>query len=445
MKKSQKVFFSVADRGLESSIDYDTFERSLVYNSMFQPGLVIPDIFIFISQNLKHHFSESKNRKNLFEACIENNYIVPAFRNRNVKSFDDALQEIQAKGDQKRAIQGVQQESEKLAACLDRACENSDFCPEYWPPKDVGNEFDKVVEDYLVKGSPKLKSLFDLDSSPEKLCDLWTRTEKWRTVCVDEARDKTNEIAGKGLRRGEIWNAVGRDLGFHENHKVHNVRELLNNIKKQEDYRPLCYFIRWVNDCYHYNLTRELKAVRSLPAYDPIGCLTVPDMPYEDQIITDLQPVPTIREKVPLPPIDVLLKMSPDDLIQARNKCGTGYMAAVEFWQQQPNVKNENEVSECLRLYAKDINEHVAQKTDTIAEVIIGATPTRKLITAASGIGIAAASMWQPFIAPFVSVAAAGYVGYQLFKTRPKNTLIEVKARAIPVTISPEINLIDKI
>jgi len=48
-----KVYFSAADRQLESFLDEGSFEKSLVLNALFQPQILIPDIYCFISQNLR--------------------------------------------------------------------------------------------------------------------------------------------------------------------------------------------------------------------------------------------------------------------------------------------------------------------------------------------------------------------------------------------------------
>ena len=74
-----KVFFSAADRQLESYISFDKFEKSLYANVLFDEGVVIPDIFMFISKHLEDHIAENGG-KSFFESALENGYVIPSFR-----------------------------------------------------------------------------------------------------------------------------------------------------------------------------------------------------------------------------------------------------------------------------------------------------------------------------------------------------------------------------
>lgn len=443
--ENQRVYFSIVDRQLESFADYKAFERSLVFNALFQKGILIPDIFCFISQNLRHHIFESDhlNRKSLFEACIEHGIVVPAFRNLETTSFNDALANILGNGNDELAIQGVHKKAKRIANRLQNAAKkNPQFSPEYWPKHDIGEKFGQVVEHHLACQKPP-----EVDTrsgiSLEELQDLWELTERWRIHCVGEARDKTKEMTGGGLRRGEIMNAVGRDLGLPKDHRVNDIAELFPYTKSSKENEALRYFCRWVNDCYQYNQANEFGAIANFPVYDPIGSLMVSSILPKEQSKIDSEPAPTLREKVPLPSINVLLKMSPSEFILAYEELGTGYFEAVETWQQEPDDANKKEAIKYLHLYAKDICERATQKNNVMADVVIGAfaTPTRKLLTATLGSGIAVASVYQPLVAPFVSLGSLGYVAYKLLEQRPKNTIIEIRAPKIAAQVPPEVNL----
>lgn len=437
--KNQRIYFSVADRQLESIADYKAFERSLVFNALFEKGILIPDIFCFISQNLIHHILESShpNRTSLFEACIENGIVVPAFRNLETTSFNDALADIEG-------IQGVQKEKAKIIAnrLQDAAKENLQFSPEYWPKHDIGEKFGQVVEHHLACQRPP-----EIDTgsgiSLEKVQELWELTERWRIHCVGEARDKTKEIAGRGLRRGEIMNAVGRDLGLPNDYKVNDVEDLFLYTESFKEEEALRYFFRWINDCYQYNQANELGAIANFPVYDPIGSLMVSSILPKEQSNVDSEPVKFIREKVPLPSINVLSKMSPNDFIHTIKRYRKGYFDAVETWQHEKDDANKKEVIKYLHLYAKDICKRARQKNTDMADVSIGAcaTPTRELLTATLGVGITVASVYQPLVAPFVSFGCFGYVAYKMLEQRPKNTIIEIRDPKIVAQIPPEINL----
>jgi hypothetical protein len=445
MEKSenQRVYFSIADRQLESFADYNDFERSLVFNALFQKGILIPDIFCFISQNLIKHIFESDhpNRKSLFEACIEQGIVVPAFRNRETTSFNDALADIN-----ELEIQGVHENANKIANRLQNAAKkNPQFSPEYWPTHDIGEKFGQVVEHHLACQSPP-----EVDTGSginlDELQDLWERTERWRIHCVGEARDKTKEMTGRGLRRGEIMNAVGRDLGLSKDHKVNDIAELFRYKKHSKEKKALRCFFRWVNDCYQYNQANEFGAIANFPIYDPIESLMVSSILPKEQSKMDSEPAPTIRETVPLPSINVLSKMAPSEFILAYEESGTGYFEAVETWQQEPDDANEKEAIKYLRLYAKDICKRARQKNNVKADVVIGAfvIPTINLLTAVLllGLGDGFAPEYQVLGPSFVSLSSSsGYVVYKLREQRPKKINIEISAPKIEAQVPPEVNL----
>jgi len=118
------VYFSIADRQLESFLDpafppESAFEKSLALNVLFQSGILVPDIFFFISKGLESHIKKHQTRKSLFEACVEKNIVIPTFRGGpSVSSFQDALYIIQGRGKPEQAIQGVRNSAEEIARRL---------------------------------------------------------------------------------------------------------------------------------------------------------------------------------------------------------------------------------------------------------------------------------------------------------------------------------------
>jgi hypothetical protein len=336
------VYFSVADRQLEPFLDAHAFERSLVLDVLFQPGILIPDIFCYISRGLERHVLKS-GRQSLFEACLAKNLVIPAFRAR-VRSFQEALAVIRGEGDPARAIQGVLGSANAVADRLQFAADvNPDFSPAYWPEHDIGGKFEQVVERYLSRAEPpEIESGSGIDQ--EELKKLWKMTEAWRIDCIHEARDRTREIASVGLRRGEIMNAVGRQLGLPEDHMVDDICELLGLAKSAKESQALQFFWRWVGECYHYNHAKEFGAILSFPSYDPLGGLIANSVLPVGMPLSITPPVPTLREIVKIPPLSILLKISPSEIIQVRQDLGPGYLTAVKTWCREPSEANASAV-----------------------------------------------------------------------------------------------------
>ncbi|MCK4796399.1 MAG: hypothetical protein KAT05_03405, partial [Spirochaetes bacterium] len=368
----ERAYFSIADRQLESFGEYKAFERSLLFNAIYQKGILVPDIFCFISNHLRHHIFEPAhpNRKSLFEVFIEKGIVVPVFRNPDTTSFNEALNDI-------REIQGIHREAERMADRLDDAVKkNKEFSPEYWPKHDIGENFEQIVDQHLTCEMPPE---VDTESgiNTKKLQNLWECTERWRIHCVGEARDKTKEITGRGLRRGEIMNAVGRDLGLPKDHKVNDMTELFNTKKSSKENEALKYFCRWVNDCYQYNQANEFDATANFPFYDPIGSIMVSSILPKEQSKIDPEPLEIIRETIKFPSINNLLKMSPDRIISiSDDTLSAGYTEAMNIWQKESDEANKINAIKRLHEYANDVCKTTQTNNNSIAEVFVGSSPT---------------------------------------------------------------------
>lgn len=442
----ERVYFSVADRQLENFLNEDAFERSLLLNALFQPAILIPDVFFFISRGLERHIFESSTPQSLLEACIANGVVIPAFRNPSCSSFNEALYIIRGKGDPKRAIRGLRdpQSNDRIANRLQVAARSKDFLLAYWPQHDVGEKFDQVIERYLVRPEPPQADMY-LGINQKYLNTLWKLTERWRLDCVYEAREETRKIAQRGLRRGEIMNAVGRDLGLPSDCQVNDIAELLEiPLESPEKKQALRVFLRWMCELYQYNQAVEFGTTPNFPNYDPLSGIVISSAFTEAPSQVELSSFPTIREGVSLPPMKILLHISPTELIRVRNEKGPAYFAALRAWQYQPNEAHEREVRHTLQQYCKEIFEWSMGKQDfstAILDVLLGSctTPAQKILRPILSLGGTVVSIYQPWVAPFIILSGVGYAIY-LWRTHREDTLIKTTTPNAIAKIPPEVN-----
>ena len=199
------VYFASADGGIEHSINQKQFDQSLVYNLLFEPaGLVVPDIFFYNCRFLINHIEHTG--RSLFESALSNGLVIPAFRSAETETFRGALKEIGT-----QAVLGIEKGQyrttpERLASRLDQSYRlaRGSFTRIVWPDN-MGGAFAVLVSDVLRQESPQVQS--------EVLTRLWADSEPWRIGCLSEAERLTSMGGGSGIRRAEIWNAVGRQLG----------------------------------------------------------------------------------------------------------------------------------------------------------------------------------------------------------------------------------------
>jgi hypothetical protein len=426
----RKVYFSAADRQLEGFLGIEDFERSLLLNTLFQVGMLVPDIFCFISKRLHHHLLRSRrvSQQSLFEAGLERNLISIAFR-QSFTSFPDALGNILKTG-----IHGVREEASKMIAGRLQATVDlpgADFQPVYWPGHSVGEKFSEVVKRLLW-----LPEVPDMEANPavnKERQRNWKLTEKWRLDCIAEAEKRSRG----GLRRGEIMNAVGRQLGLPDGHAVNDVRELFRLAKSGPERHALRVFCGWVTECYQYNQAEEFQVIHNCPKYNPNNNLIVTDnLMSEQQSEEDPRARPLVKITVAIPPIKLLLRVPAGDIIRIREELGKKYLTDLVAWQNEPTESNEAILRKSLQGYAKEIVDW-SRKTDTFKtadlDVIIGKGWVRTV-----GEFVEHVPYLGSIVAALVTIGRPLYTAYMWRSQAPEDTTVEVRA---PRRVLSEVNL----
>lgn len=75
-----QIYFSHADRQMESYFDKNGFKRALVLGILFNGDLVVPDIFLFISQRLAELLADDENAKKFIIEGIKKNALKLSLR-----------------------------------------------------------------------------------------------------------------------------------------------------------------------------------------------------------------------------------------------------------------------------------------------------------------------------------------------------------------------------
>lgn len=423
------VYLSTGDRQLESYLDNKAFERNLLLSILFQPGVLVPDIFFFISSSLASHLKQS--RLSLLEAGLQHGIVVPSFRDPSIGDFHTALEVVRGKGDLTKAIYGIRSDADDIARRLDLATNKAgNFSPKYWQSGDVGSKFQKIVEKLLKQEqAPHLPP--ECGISQEQLDNLWDYTEKWRVDCVDRAIENTKKIAGEGLRRGILMTEVGRELGLVKGRAVVNdISELFDSRVSPEDQNALHYFCRWMTDCYQFNQATELGAMPNFPEYEPLSGVIASTLLSNLQNTTEQIRRKYFSIEVPMPPIDYLLQMDPEYLVKIQNEKGPAYRAALDNWLQKQDTGAEQTLETELRKYADEIVKWVRRKENIqpgLLEAIIG---NRQSIDPywewALGTTVSAAvAQVSPEKALLLAIGNTGYALYRWYKRRPKQLVIQ--------------------
>ena len=278
----------------------------------------------------------------------------------------------------------------------------------------LGWTFDELLDQNLRREEPTELDLAEGIGEGE-LRGYWERTKRWRQACVDEAREAARKIGEGGVRRGEIMNAVGRALGLEKDSKVHDIGDLFRAFPEQE--QDLRIFFQWVNELYQYNQADGLGAIPNFPGYNPLSGAVVGGVLPLGPARVDLSSAPTIKARVEIPPVGVLHRVSPYELVRIRETIGHGYLSAVDAWQDRPNDWNKSEVRRTLGEYAKEILEWTAKEhefQEAYVDVLLGADakPSGGLLRAIVRVMEPIATTFAPRLAPFIVLAKKGWAAY---------------------------------
>ncbi len=53
--RQEKIYFTVADRQIETFLESNAFEKTLVPTALFQRNILVPDIFFYISEGVERN------------------------------------------------------------------------------------------------------------------------------------------------------------------------------------------------------------------------------------------------------------------------------------------------------------------------------------------------------------------------------------------------------
>jgi len=355
-----KIFFSVADRQLEPYITFDKFEKSLFANILFDEGIVIPDIFIFVSKHIEDHITRSIS-KSFFESALEKGYIIPSFRDPQKFDFLDALNVVRGGNNPNAAILGIQENADLIAQRLQLCAQSKDYKHEIWSTEiNFGEQYEKAMVNFLMKD--EMISLTNGDAfDKEEMRELWNLTHEWRFEVIGEAIEQTKIVAGTGLRRSEIHNAVARKLGLPITKEVGDVRYLLSAVENNKPlFHLLRVFMEWVTECYHFNMSSCLECIPNFPNFDSRNGLILASLLPERKALSSSN-LTYIEEEVKFPSLSMLRRVRGNDLISVRNDYGHGFFAAKKAWQDNPSTKNEEYLRRILREYTTELNNFIGK------------------------------------------------------------------------------------
>ena len=408
-------YMSIADRQLEPLLGKRIrveFEKSLYFNVLFGEGLAIPDVFFFISDALTaHELTSPRKGRTFLESCVAEGLVRPAFRDPGLENFTDALDVLRGQGDPARALAGLRPESDVLASRLDAACRSHVPKSILWPARvNVGARFGDLLASAFSDAT--WRDAASSGGSTPTDSTWWKMSEAWRTDCVAEAARQTREIAGQGLRRGELFKTVAKHLGYTGPDVIDDIGVILR-LPQQEDQRAaLTIYWKWVNAVYQFNQAKRFGLEPNIAIVDSdLSCL-VERLPELDGALATATPVgepSVVRFPLRVPSLRALAKTKPEKLLEVRNERSPDYFGALAIWQRRPDDAAAKGLTEAAERYSRGLVDAAGRRDglpEALVEVVLGSNglPAQVLALGLVAVATAGTVALAPALAPLVSV-----------------------------------------
>lgn len=427
MNTNDYNLFSAADAVLAPFITQFDFERSLLFNILFQDKLLLHESYFFGSNFIANHIKDSIHPISLFEKAAQQGIIIPAYREEKVKTLEESYNHMKTVyGKDYNFIDENHNDATiyRLYDALNRGLLIE--APFYWP-KDtqLGVTYYKTTNallnkeelpEYLIEDSKRYSSLFN----------YWKSSKKWRTELIELAAERTLEKGSPGLQRNEIFNLLGKDIGIPNSTSINwgNLKKYSSN---RQEWKSIVVFTKWITQCHHISMARIFESALNFPVYE-----TNEDFLGESIVRTkNDKPMKTnegFQSTVKLPPIEILLKESPENLISIRKEIGVVYINALRTWQANPNDNNSNKVQVLFEDYCSRICNYYDQHppVDVKAKYGSGKNIGKQGFDFANNI----ISAVVPLAGMFISFSKLGYAVYEYFsdnkKYKPKERKLEI-------------------
>jgi hypothetical protein len=409
------VFFSPADRRVSASMPQSDFESALVYSFLFEPGVVIPDVFFFISLHVRNHILRTPG-ESLFEKALQIGAIRPALRS-PASSFSGILASV-------RGIWGLLPEGD-LQELVSRYNEaTSAGLPKVvlWPDR-MGEKYDKLLSKVLQQDDPPTIGKYSVEAR------IWEYTRRLRFDAIDNAREVElrRPEGGFGVRRGEIINEAGRILKAIEADEagVSDSDDVIirYNPSRKGEREAVVEFFSWIDELYRINQAQQF-VVRPNVINQTSQDLAIVDSAMESwrRDTGNLGSPDYFEATVRVPSVEYLLSLPSDQLIELRNE-GRIWRSKIHRYFDLPYTASREVAEDALQDFAKELRKRAPAsqiQQMTVKGVVISAG-SGALATAAE---VAASQAHLPAGsgAAIVTVLSTGYLTYRLLHHRAVNT-----------------------
>jgi hypothetical protein len=354
------TFFSAADEPAVY-MGRAEFNRSLLMNLLFGSRLVLPEAFFFNSSLLREHVAATNGGASLFEVAASAGLVSPAFRFSDVEDLEAAylrMQQVYTPGDLPKRNELTDAHRSILRA-VNRGLKSSDPVHPV-TGESIGEGYQRAMEAHFLREDPPL------GTSPAD----WLKMREWRHL-IPKACSRTARRGQTGLQRAELVRCICQVLGADDGIAYLSLDVLEDACRSEERAEALRSFWAGMNQIHWMNTSSSFGLSASLPGYElRSGVESAMAVPSRYGSAT------TVVLNEGLPPVDVLLKIAPSDLLKVRSNDGAEYQEVL-----RESTPREEDLRKTLQKYSKGICKLAGGAQSTVFHYTAGVLAMADLLS----------------------------------------------------------------
>jgi hypothetical protein len=359
MSQSDSALFTAGHGFYQFAISREVFDRSLYYNLLLQPALVVPDHYFLQGEWLGRHLADYPARDSWLENGLRNGFVLPYFR-RESSTLSDLLTSME-RSDRR----GFGPTARRIAERIDR----TPFRAGLWSSAANSASFGRTLRHYLGADEPPV---MQMRVEPGDFVAFWHRSRGWVEGELAIASERSAAVLNsEGVLLSQLIQVSGERLLGQGCGRISSIDELLSRVRAEvgaDAERDLRAYYTCVCELYNRSLADTILAAPNSPRWDQFvaamdlwrdGMVGAGDQSGADPEPADVE----IDVPIRLPWPHHLRSVSGDVLLEIRrSQASDRFFESLAHWRKAPHdTLLQGELVEALHRYSRVIMKQVGQ------------------------------------------------------------------------------------
>lgn len=405
------LLLSIADRRGARKLRPENFERVLINAILFEPQILVPDVYFFNSPAILEHIKKHREGPSLLELALQQSIVLPAIREsaNNFRQVAEYLHQANIYGLLPR--EDIDYLAERLSARVHRQ-----ELGVLWPER-MASSYANLLVRVLQRDTAPGSDYIQVNEG------LWRDTEVFRIDALNEAlADEARRPGGYGVRRAEVIRKSAERVGIlSARDELPTENEIIARYTGPASGRKaIARFFDWLDELYFANQALRF-GVRPTTSTSHVADLSLiaeaANLPANDTVGLSQQNQQMLEMQVGIPAFDTLRALPPQRLLKLR-EYGVHWYASAGAFMRDPSTTTRLQAEWALESFARSLNREAhSTSLETVDAVLVSRSFAYASMEAALEFLQFAASI--PPLHTLISVTKTGYLAMR-YRRKPK-------------------------